>query len=115
MKAIINTGPVSAFDINLKPSPSKEGVWKYGIRCKGIRKKCRKVDWHTENGSNGLAKSRKFDQNLALEYAKNWIERQMKKTEQAFATATFWVIDDNGMERWEPFTDSHNIKIPITI
>jgi hypothetical protein len=93
---------------------SKDGIWRYGVRVRGIKKRCRNIKWHVEGSRKGLGDSKTFDPDLAQILAKRWIADNMKTWDQAFAMAYYWTFDPvTGMEGWEMFNDAHNKRIPL--
>ena len=88
-------------------------VWRYGVRAKGIKNRCRKVEWHSEEQRKGLAETASPDPDLALKLANTWLRTFMKSIVAAEATITKWTVLDGGMEQWSPFSESDNIKIKI--
>lgn len=88
-------------------------VWRYGVSAKGIKNRCRKVDWHCESERKGLAESASPDHDLALRLAHDWLKRNMKSYVAAEATITKWTLSGDGIASWQPFTAADNIKIKI--
>lgn len=88
-------------------------VWRYGVRVKGTKRRCRKVDWHCESERKGLAETASPDFALALQLAHVWLRTFMKSFVTAEAIITKWTVLDGGMESWSPFSEADNIKIKI--
>lgn len=91
-------------------------VWRYGVRCHGVKVRCRKADRHSEPGIKGLEETTDYPcperaQLLALK----WINDNIKSWTIAEATATKWTILDDGSERWEPFNQADNLSWPIQL
>lgn len=89
-------------------------VWRYGVRCQGIKKRCRKIEWHSEKSKQGLKEiegSPSPDEAISL--ARSWIFNNMKTCSKAYATAQLWTLQPNGIQTWQPITAEHNLKFPI--
>ena len=92
---------------------NKRQVWRYGVHAVGVKKRCRKVDFHTESERRGLAELNEVDEEKAKALAKAWIAQNMKSFTKAFATITLWTIDDEGFQTWEPMNKDHNLKFQL--
>jgi hypothetical protein len=86
-------------------------VWRYGVSCTGIKKRCRKVDFHT-SGKNELGESESASHEEAILKANEWLKNNMKEVKKSWATITKWKTDGQ-VETWEMFNPEHNIKIPL--
>ena len=91
----------------------KKQVWRYGVEAWGVKKRCRRVDIHHDEGRKGLMESSELDEKLAVELAKKWVSQNMKSCQRAFAVIRLWTIAPNGFEVWEPFSKPHNVRIPL--
>ena len=92
---------------------TQKTVWRYGVHCYGIKKKCRKPDFHSVGTRNPLKETDKEpSQEEAVSLARSWIFRNMKTCSKATATITRWTLEGD-IEKWEPFNDADNIKINI--
>ena len=90
-------------------------IWRYGVQGYGIKKRCRKADYFSTDSKelgNGNAIP---DYGVAVTLAKQWLRENVKQATKASATITRWTITERGSEQWEPMTESHNIKIPLTM
>jgi len=85
--------------------------WRYGVQCVGIKKRCRKPDFHS-SGRELEVKTDQPNSDLAVKLANEWLAANMKSYRKPVATITFWKVD-GPCESWEPFTEAHNIKIPL--
>lgn len=84
--------------------------WKVSARANGIKKGCRKVNFHSSGPLAVYADKPSEADCVALATA--WVYMNMKETKSAKAIATYWT--QNGeMETWEPFNKDHNIKYKI--
>ena len=89
---------------------NEKTVWKYSVNAVGVRKGCRKVDFHSPDAI--LQTDDKPSEAVAVSLALAWLRDNMKTIKKAHATATLWTIED-GMETWEMMNDEHNLKWPI--
>ena len=91
-------------------------VWKYGVTCIGVKKRCRKEDRHTQLKLKEFAAP---DEELAKEVARKWVEDNMKTVRKVEATMTMFEIEKDSMgvqvEHWQPFTKEHNIRIALEV
>lgn len=89
-------------------------VWRYGVRVRGIKKRGRKIDWHSDLDRKGLGESQEYDPGLSDRLAREWISKNMKSWDKAHASAFLWTINhDTGTESWLPFSEAHNKRIEL--
>lgn len=93
---------------------SEKIIWRYGVQGYGIKKRCRKVDFFSSE-KNLHNDTTTPDYGVAVTLAKDWLRDNMKQVQKASATVTQWTIQPNGVEQWQPFTESHNVKIPLNL
>lgn len=94
----------------------KKEIWRYGVKCKGIKNKCRKSDLHFTNSKELGPGVNEPNQIEAENLAKIWLKSNMKTIEIATATATKWLIDENSQcETWEMFNTEHNLEFKINL
>jgi hypothetical protein len=90
-------------------------VWRYGVKCLGVKKRCRKIDSHFTDKKE-LGEDEVVNSDVAISRARKWIFENMKTCQKANATATLWTLSDDGIgEVWEPFTKEHNLSWPVTL
>jgi len=104
-----------------------KNVWRFGAAFYGIKKRCRKTDWHmtdkNELGEVPEETSPEELERLAKIKAKAWITENCKSLEplrdgrpSLVAKATLWKLEPCSLgtsETWEPFTKEHNLKFPL--
>jgi flavodoxin len=91
-------------------------IWRYGVKVVGVKKRCRKQEFHTTDKKElgeGVETPNEQD---AKNKAKEWISKNMKSTVpgKVFATATAWT-QDGDFENWQPFNENHNLKYPLEV
>lgn len=85
-------------------------IWRYGVRCVGIKKRCRKEERHI--GGDRLCSigetTGEPDEAEAKRLALEWIANNMKSVRKAYATAARWEEASHGLIETQPFTPEWN-------
>jgi hypothetical protein len=93
---------------------TRAGYWRFGVRCRGVKKKCRTIAWHHADDKEMPESNERPTDAQLIESARSWLSTNIKSWDKAEAQATYWTFTTYGGEQWEPFNDSHNIKLPIS-
>ena len=87
--------------------------WKLSCFAAGIKKRARKQDTHN---SSTLATFEQIPDDDAMQsICKNWLASNMKQTNKAWASLTFWTQAGPGVEQWQPFNEEHNLRKEIKL
>ena len=89
-------------------------IWRYGVRVLGVKKRCRKTEWHFTDKNDLGAPADSPSPEEAKRRALVWISENMSKVERAHATATKWTVEGIG-ETWLPFTEEDNLRYPLDL
>ena len=84
-------------------------AWKYGVKVFGIKKRCRKAEWHYTDKNELGPETKTVSETEAVARARAWIHQNMKTTSKAYATANLWTTDGE-FANWEPFNEEHNLR-----
>ncbi len=93
----------------------KEFFWRYGVRVYGIKKRCRKEEFHFSD-KDELGKDSAVNWEKAQKLARLWLIKNMKsfRSDKAIVTATKWRVE-NDMETWAMFSDTDNLSQKLEV